>query len=452
MSNFNYTNDILKSLELNSINGIFIPMPFPDSDSCFRFEKLSNGSIIKYVNIVSPPSIDKPCPHCGCFCHHESKGIRKIFLTHTSNGHIITKLEVTYRRHRCKHCGRYFKDTIPFRFPHSKLTTIAAQSCLLRFRENTAMSVLARSQGLSKSTVYRLFYDHIDIPLRFYHLPSTISIDEFRATTDEGTFAFHITNPVSGKTLDIVADRRASYLKNYFIRFPYRERKKVKIIVMDLSGAFYSIMKSLFPNARIIADKFHYTKLVRENMVQARINCCRKLKDDSLSKLIKRNLHLFDQYEKRLNEKKAWYRPYFKKHMTNKQFVKAILEIESCEELKTNYDIYQNFLKILNEPCNDYGKALNDWLDHIFETENSYYMSTAKNFRKKWFMPILRSLTYTTYHIRKNKKIKTCFNNGFIESMNNKVKLVKRNAYGYRYFQNLRKRILLHLGFRYDII
>lgn len=109
---------------------------------------------------------------------------------------------------------------------------------------------------------------------------------------------------------------------------------------MDLSGAFYSIMKSLFPNARIIADKFHYTKLVRENMVQARINCCRKLKDDSLSKLIKRNLHLFDQYEKRLNEKKAWYRPYFKKHMTNKQFVKAILEIESCEELKTNYDIY----------------------------------------------------------------------------------------------------------------
>ncbi|MFP9035857.1 transposase, partial [Enterococcus faecalis] len=87
----------------------------------------------------------------------------------------------------------------------------------------------------------------------------------------------------------MVADRRASYLKNYFIRFPYRERKKVKIIVMDLSGAFHSIMKSLFPNARIIADKFHYTKLVRENMVQARINCCRKLKDDSLSKLIKRN-------------------------------------------------------------------------------------------------------------------------------------------------------------------
>ena len=451
MSNPNYTNDILKSLELNSMNGMFFPMPYPDSDSCFRYERKPNGSIIKYVNIVSS-SMSKPCPHCGCIDRHDSKGIRKIFLTHTSNGHLKTILEVTYRRYKCKHCHKYFKDNIPFRFPHSKLTTIAAQACLFGFRENTAMAVLAISHGLSKSTVYRLFYHHIDIPLRFYHLPSTISIDEFRATVDEGTFAFHITNPITGKTIDIIADRRASYLKNYFMRFPYDERKKVKIIVMDLSGAFHSIMHSLFPQAQIIADRFHYTRIVRENMVQARINCCKNLKDDSLSKLIKRNLHLFDQYKERLNEKKAWYYPYFKKHMTNKQLVEAILELESCEELKINYDIYQDFLKILNEPHNDYKKALNDWLDHIFKTENHYYMTTAKNFRKNWFMPILRSLTYTTYYTRKNKKIKTCFNNGFIESMNNKVKLVKRNAYGYRYFQNLRKRILLHLGFKYDII
>ncbi len=228
MSNLNYTNDILNALELNSINGFFIPMPYPHSDSCFRFEKLPNGSTIKYVNIVSS-SVKKICPHCGSFNHHESKGIRKIFLTHTSNGHLITKLEVSYRRHKCKDCGHYFRDSIPFRFPHSKLTTTAAQTCLFGFRENTAMAVLARSQGLSKSTVYRLFYSHIDIPLRFYHLSSAISIDEFRATTDQGAFAFHITNPITGKILDIIADRRASYLKNYFMRFPYKERKKVKI-------------------------------------------------------------------------------------------------------------------------------------------------------------------------------------------------------------------------------
>ena len=93
MSNFNYTNDILKSLELNSMNGVFFPMPYPDSDSCFRYERKPNGSIIKYVNIVSS-SMSKPCPHCGCIDRHDSKGIRKISLTHTSNGHLKTVLEV----------------------------------------------------------------------------------------------------------------------------------------------------------------------------------------------------------------------------------------------------------------------------------------------------------------------------------------------------------------------
>ena len=57
-------------------------------------------------------------------------------------------------------------------------------------------------------------------------------------------------------------------------------------------------------------------------------------------------------------------------------------------------------------------------------------------------MPIIRSLTYNAYYIRGQARYKTCFNNGYIESMNNVVKLVKRNAHGFRYFDNLRKRIL----------
>ena len=48
------------------------------------------------------------------------------------------------------------------------------------------------------------------------------------------------------------------------------------------------------------------------------------------------------------------------------------------------------------------------------------------------------------------KKYETSSNNGFIESMNNKVKLVKRNAYGYKYYYNLKKRILLDLGLTYE--
>ncbi len=453
MSVTNYINDILKSLELSENNGGFIPIPYVKENSCFRYEKKKDGTIIKYVHLVSTNSATE-CPECACVHNIKSKGLRKIYLHHATNGHTKTILEISYRRYQCHNCQHSFKDTIPFRFFETKMTYTLAQSTIRALQENTALAVIARTYGISKSTMYRIFYDHIYLYHRCFQLSSVISIDEFRGTSDEGIYAFNIVNPITGKVLDILGDRKAVTLKKYFGGFSHEERAKVKIIIMDLSGPFKSIMTALFPKAVIIADKFHYVRLVGDNLTQARIQFCKKIHKDheTLSKLIKRNLHLFDRYYKELGNKKENYIPYFKKYLTNKQLVEAILELEICEEFKENYDIYQNFLKILHEPSNDYKKALNAWLDYIFETNNTYYEITAKNFRKNWFLPILRSLTYkATYH-RNGTSYTTSFNNGCIESLNNKFKLVKRNAYGYRYFQNLRKRIFLHLGYSFQFI
>lgn len=118
-------------------------------------------------------------------------------------------------------------------------------------------------------------------------------------------------------------------------------------------------------------------------------------------------------------------------------------------EILDNYEIYQNLLKLIHEKHNDYKRELNRWLDYIFDTHNSYYQITAKNFRKKWFIPLLCSLSYTTECKRRNRSYRTNFNNVFIEGMNNKIKLIKRKAHGFRYFYNLRKHIFLHLGYSY---
>ena len=259
-------------------------------------------------------------------------------------------------------------------------------------------------------------------------------------------------NPITGKTLDIVEDRKYSTLRSYFLRFPYKERKKVKIIIMDLSNAFRSIMHSLFPNAKIVADRFHYIRIFAECLRKCRLDTCASLNNDALSKSIKRNLRLFDMYRKNLDDKKEWFDRNLKKTFTSKTYIEYIFEQDGTEEFYECYKIYQNLLKLIHGRHKDYKSELNKWLDHIFDTNNTYYLSSAKNIRKNWFLPVLRSLTFTATYIRKNKKYKTSFNNGFIESMNNKVKLVKRNAYGYRYFDNLRKRILLHLKFDFELV
>lgn len=453
MSNRNYINDLLKSLDLfEKNNNKFLPVPYPGTDSCFRTGTDSYNNPSTFVRLVSTDKSQHICPHCGVLDHHESKGRRTIRLTHIANSHHRMILEIEYRRYICKHCNHYFKDDIPFKFYDTMMTYTAAQACLVQLRENTALAVVARMMGVSKSSIYRLFNNHISVAPRNYHLKSVISIDEFRATTDKGVYAFNIVDPLNGKVIDIVEDRKYSCLRNYFLRFPFKERQKVRIIIMDLSNAFRSIMHSLFPNAKIIADRFHYVKLFSECLRRCRLDTCSDLENTAFSKSIKRNLHLFDKYKENLDDEKVWYDRHLKKSFTSKSYIEHVFEQDGTDEFYEAYKIYQKLLKLIHEDHKDYKKELNDFLDTIFDTNNKYFISSAKNIRKNWFMPILRSLKYKAIYRRNNTTYKTSFNNGYIESMNNKIKLVKRNAYGYRYFDNLRKRILLHLNCEYKFV
>ena len=42
----------------------------------------------------------------------------------------------------------------------------------------------------------------------------------------------------------------------------YKGREKVKVVCMDLSSGYRSIVRRCFPNAKIVADRFHVIRLV----------------------------------------------------------------------------------------------------------------------------------------------------------------------------------------------
>lgn len=91
---------------------------------------------------------------------------------------------------------------------------------------------------------------------------------------------------------------------------------------MDLSNPFRCIMQRLFPNASIIADRFHYVKLFGECLKRSRLDTCSSLKDEKIAKSIKKNLHLFDKYRKDLDDQTEWYDRHLKntlpaEHMLN---------------------------------------------------------------------------------------------------------------------------------------
>ena len=79
------------------------------------------------------------------------------------------------------------------------------------------------------------------------------------------------------KPIDIIECRYKSHLFDYFNRFSLEQRKKVKYVVMDLWKAYKDLAKTYFPNAKIVADKFHFTRYVTEAVDTVRKQVQQKL-------------------------------------------------------------------------------------------------------------------------------------------------------------------------------
>ena len=97
---------------------------------------------------------------------------------------------------------------------------------------------------------------------RFARLPENLCFDEFRSVNSTMSF---ICCDAEGSH-DIVAileNRLTKTIREHFMnRYTNRERAAVKSVVVDLNARYIKFIKALFPNARIIIDRFHIIQLV----------------------------------------------------------------------------------------------------------------------------------------------------------------------------------------------
>lgn len=130
---------------------------------------------------------------------------------------------------------------------------------LEELHNNHSVKSIAKHCNVSVFTVNRLF-NFISPPTA--KLPRVLSIDEFRGNTGGEKFQCILTDPENHKVIDILPGRSSFYLTEYFCSFSKKEREKVQIVIMDMTHYYKNIVECYFPNAMIVADKFHYTRLV----------------------------------------------------------------------------------------------------------------------------------------------------------------------------------------------
>ena len=159
-------------------------------------------------------------------------------------------------------------------------------------------------------------------------------------------------------------------------------------------------------------------------MNRIRIQVMKTFDDDSLPyKLLKKYWkHLLKPRSKR--KEGRWYCPHLRRRIDSGELVDLMLSYS--EELKENWLAFQNMYSSFDtrDSIRFFG-----WLRRYDGKLDKKLATVIETFLK------IKSYIKNSF--------RTSLSNGVLEGINNKIKLIKRIAYGYRSFFNLRLRIML---------
>ncbi len=94
--------------------------------------------------------------------------------------------------------------------------------------------------------------------------PAVLGIDEHFFTRRKG-YATTLCDLRNHKIYDVVLGRSEAALEAYLARL--EGKAEVRVVSMDLASVYRSIVRKHFPNARIVADRFHVLRLVNHHFL-----------------------------------------------------------------------------------------------------------------------------------------------------------------------------------------
>jgi len=278
------------------------------------------------------------------------------------------------------------------------------------FRKVHSMSDIAERSNVSVTTAARIF-DHVNYPKP--RLTEALSFDEFRGNAGGEKFQFIMTDPHAHKVLDILPTRKLEDLYSYFSQF--MDRDKVKYVIIDMNKDYRHLAHTCFPHATLVADKYHVVRQVTWAFEKVRKQEQQKF-GDSRRKYFKRSRRLLLKRPDNLSE-------------IEKDQIASMLSVS--ERLR-------------------YAYALKNEFYHVMDSKNSYearkrlgvWNMMAQGYRKELPEFIVCFNTYTNWQKELLSSFDCPYTNGYTEGVNNKIKVIKRNAFGVRNFERFRNRIL----------
>ncbi|WP_115275998.1 ISL3 family transposase [Streptococcus massiliensis] len=389
-----------------------------------------NITILDYVDAGTHKEImaklDYPapkCPHCqGQMAKYDFQKESKIPYLECAGYKTLIRLRK--RRFRCKDCRKMAVAETSLVKKNHQIATIVNQKIAQKLIEKVPMTAIAESLAVSTSTVIRKLKE-FKFKTDLNCLPEHMSWDEY--SFKKGKMSFIAQDFDSRKIIAILDGRTQATIRNQFLRYSRQVRNSVKIITMDMFSPYYDIARQLFPSAKIVLDRFHIVQHLSRAM--SRVQIMNQLDRKSYEyKALKRYWKLIQQDSRKLSDKR-FYRPTFRMHLTSGEILEKLL---SCsKELREHYELYQLLLFHFQEKQAEHFFGL---IGETISCINPIFQTVFKTFLKD-----------------KDKIINALelpYSNAKLEATNNLIKVIKRNAFGFRNFDNFKTRILIALNIK----
>lgn len=399
-------------------------------------ERSENKKMVKIINIESKNKKDK-CPICNEYTKSIHSNLKPIELKYLKVVEQDTKINIVKKRFVCYKCKKVFTENVDLNQKNKTITNKLEQKILKDLLNyNLSIKYIAENNNVSPGTVRNILLNAMsEYPKYVINLPRVISFDEFKADTEEGKYAFIINDPIHKKTLDVLPERKKEYLNQYFTHC--NNRHSVEFVISDMYEPYLLVQQIMFPKAKYVVDKFHYTRYIMKALDDIRIRLQKDYGYNSKEYRMLKNKNNVTLLRKYSNDIDWWT---YTKRYKNKHMV-DILKYDLREELlKINEELHQGyvlkelFLDLIN--YSDYEHAedeIRDWIDVCRGSGLKEFEDASKTI-ENWLPYIVNSF------------IDKRFSNGYTEGLNNKIKVIKRVAYGYRNFKFFRLRLMYILN------
>jgi len=254
-------DDIKKILGISNPNIVII-----------KSERLRVQKVDSIVVSVKSNREKYRCPICNKYTnsiHDKLKPTMIKMLSINGNNFYIKEYK---RRFICHSCNKKFNwRFLSIKLKNNSISNVVIQKVLKDLlNPNKNIKTIAKDNNISTTKVRDIlkdatknYSDHLN------SLPEIISFDEFKADTTEGKYAFIINDIIHKRTLEILPNRRKDYLENYFEKVP--NRHNVKYVICDMYEPYLIVVKTMFPKAKFVVDRFHYVRYIMDALDKVRI-------------------------------------------------------------------------------------------------------------------------------------------------------------------------------------